>query len=102
MTERYDESTQTLWIHSNATGDDLIPNEEIQQWIDALGGGQTPDGRPLQHVNYVFADADAAEYNHQPLKFARVGTFVGDLEDNEPYDADDGVSFDTKADFGID
>lgn len=100
MTERYDDATGTLWITSNLGEDDLIPNDEIQRWIDALKAQHTPDGRPLRHVNYVFTDAGAAEYNHYPLKFAKIGTYVGSLDDSEPY-AEDGVSFDTKEDFGM-
>lgn len=101
MNERYDEKNSTLWITSDLGGDDLIPNDEIQGWITALAEGRTEDGRALRHVNYVFSDEEAAEYNHHALKFARIGTFVGDLDDSSPFDESDGVSFDTKEDFGI-
>lgn len=101
MTERYDQSNETLWIASAIGEDELIPNEEIQQWIDALKVHHLPDGRPVRHVNYVFTDHGAAEYNHYPLKFARLGTYVGSLDDPDPFDEEDGVSFDTKDDIGM-
>lgn len=101
MSQRYDEENETLWIKSLATADDLVPNDEIQEWITALKRGQAPDGRSIRHVNYVFEESGAAEYNHQALRFARLGTFVGNLDDNEPYDSDDGVSFEPREDFGI-
>lgn len=101
MAQRYDEETETLWIQSLATGDDLVPNDEIRDWTEALERGRTPDGESIRHVNYVFQDRRAAEYNHQALRFARLGTYVGDLDDNEPYSDAEGVEFTTQEDFGI-
>ena len=101
MAQRYDEQKQTLWITSDLGGDDLVPNDEIQEWITALQEGRLEDGRAVRHINYIFSDREAAEYNHHALKFARLGTYVGDFAGPEPLDEDDGVSFDTKADFGM-
>ncbi len=101
MTERYDNATETLWIVSEIGEDDLIDNDEIQTWIDALKNHHAPDGRAIRHVNYVFTDHGAAEYNHYPLKFAKLGTFVGDLDDPQPFDESDSVSFETKDDIGM-
>lgn len=101
MTERYDQANETIWIASHIGEDELVENDEIQGWIDALKVHHTPDGRPLRHVNYVFIDAGAAEYNHYPLKFAKIGTFIGDLDDPAPFDENDGISFDTKDDIGM-
>ena len=100
MNERYDEQTGTLWIASALGPDDLVPNDEIQGWIDALKAGRTPDGRELHHLNYVFANEEAADYNYHALKFARIGACVGTLDDPRPV-GDDAVDFDTKDDFGI-
>lgn len=101
MTERYDQATETLWIHSTIGEDDLIEEEIIQTWIDAIKNHHTPDGRPVRHVNFVFEDYGAAEYNHYPLKFAKLGTFVGSLEEPVPFAEGDHVSFDTEDDFGM-
>lgn len=101
MTERYDEHNETLWIWCTLGEDDLIAEDEIQGWIDALKRQHAPDGRPIRHVNYVFLDHGAAEYNHYPLKFAKLGTYVGSLDDPLPFDEADGVSFDTKDDIGM-
>lgn len=100
MNERYDDQTGTLWLECNLGPDDLVPNDEIQTWIDALKAGRTADGRELNHVNYVFSDEEAANYNYHALKFARVGAYVGSLGKPRPV-GDDEVAFDTKDDFGI-
>lgn len=100
MNEQYDETSKTLWIACDLGPDDLVPEDEIQGWIDALKAGRTTDGRELARVNYVFSDRESAEYNHHALKFARVGTYVGNLDEKEPLDEDE-VSFATEDDFGI-
>lgn len=100
MNERYDEKSGTLWVACDLGPDDLVANEEIQGWIDALKAGRTKDGRDLKRVHYVFSDREAAEYNHHALKFARVGTYTGSLQNPEPLDEDE-VDFATKDDFGI-
>ena len=100
MNERYDEKSGTLWIACDLGPDDLVANDEIQGWIEALKKGRTDDGRALERVNYVFSDNGAAEYNHHALKFARVGTYTGSLTSPKPLDEDE-VDFATKDDFGI-
>jgi hypothetical protein len=101
MASRYDKKTETLWVKSLATGDDLVPNDEIREWVNALKRGRTPEGQPVRRINYVFQDPRAAEYNHQALRFAKLGTYVGDLVENEPYESAEDVEFTTEEDFGI-
>ena len=101
MNERYDDVAETLWVTCDLGEDDLIPNEEIQKWIDALKERYLPDGRPLRHVNYVFSDRGCAEYNHYPLKFAKIGTFLGTLQEPEPFDEMGSASFEAADDFGM-
>ena len=98
---RYEETTQTMWIYKDYHGgDDLVSKDEIKRWSGALKSGQTDSGQPLQRVNYVFPDTASAEYNASALAFARLGTFVGDLEAPTKFGGDT-PSFDTKEDFGI-
>ncbi len=100
MNERYDETNKTLWVACDLGPDDLVPEDDIQGWIEALKEGRAPDGREIQRINYVFDDRESAEYNHHALKFARIGTWVGSLDENEPFD-EDAVSFATEDDFGV-
>jgi hypothetical protein len=97
--QRYDEKTQTIWI-DRGDSEELIPRHELQSWVQAIKQGVTADGRALRFVNYVFSSEAAAEYNHQPLDFARVGTYVGGLESSVRFHGE-GSSFDTVEDFGI-
>lgn len=102
--QRYDASTETMWVsYDFDSSDTLVPNDELRQWIKSLKEGETPDGQPLEAVNYVFSDEESAEYNHQALAYANVGTYVGSLDDHEAFEPEEGTpSFDTKEDFGID
>lgn len=100
---RYDKKHQTMWVyHDFDKPKTLVPADELKDWSNQRNKGETKDGRPLAQVNYVFAHEQSAEYNHQPLAFAKMGVYVGDLDDSEPYQSDDGEpSFETRKDFGI-
>lgn len=103
QTQRYDDQTQTLWLHrAYDDPDTLVPDEEASRWSKAVRDGKGPDGKPLRAVNYVFAHDDTAEYNHHALAFARLGTYTGTLDAPKAWgDDDDAPSFETKEDFGI-
>ena len=77
----------------------LVPNEEIQSWTDVLSDGEDDKGRKVDHVRYVFDDADTAKYNQQPLAFAKLQTYLAG-DDGEKALGDD-PSFSTREDFGI-
>lgn len=100
--QRYDEKTKTMWIYKDLGPDELVPNEELRDWVEQKKIGETADGRPIDAVNYVFADPKCAEYNAQPLSFASMGVYTGNLDSPEKYDSAEGSpEFDTKEDFGI-
>ena len=98
----YDASSKTMWVTSDADGDTLVPHEELERWVQIKKQRATPEGQPVEHVNYVFRHRDGAEYNHQALAFTGLGTFVGDRDRQERFDNDETPSFGTRADFGID
>ncbi len=100
---RYDKKHKTMWVYREFDKPKtLVPNAELQQWVDQRKAGQTDDGDPLETVNYVFSSEQSAEYNHQPMSFTKIGVYVGDLDDHDKYQSDDGEpSFDTREDFGI-
>ncbi len=100
MTERYDKSTETLWVASDADGETLVDSEELKHYSKALRAGELPDGRSVSHVHYVFSDKEGAAYNHQALAFSNLGTFVGTLDSPGAFDAD-APDFETKKDFGM-
>lgn len=101
--KRYDDDAKTMWVYRVFDKPKtLVPRDELQEWSQRLDEGELSDGRPLEGVHYVFSNEATAEYNHQPLSFAKLGVHVGDLEDNEPYESPEGgPDFDTKEDFGI-
>ncbi len=78
----------------------LVPNDEIQKWTGVLRDGEDEKGRKVDHVRYVFADRDTAEYNQQPLAFAKLQTFVATDGDEKPFGDD--PNFSVREDFGID
>ena len=96
---RYDTATKTLWVSCHLDADSLVDTSELNTWTKALSAGQTADGKPLSTVNYVFSDAESAEYNQQPLSFSRIGTYTGTLQ--APVALGDEPSFTDKSDFGI-
>lgn len=99
--KRYESDTETMWVYRRF--DDamtLVPTEELNLWQSKKKAGMTEDGEPLTHVNYVFHSAETAEYNAQPLSFADLGVYVGDLDNPSEYDGDT-PDFTTKEDFGI-
>ncbi len=103
-TTEYDEDESTMWVYYDFDDPQtLVPNDELRTWIAALEEGETDDGRPLEDVNYIFDDEGSAEYNHQALSFANIGTYVGSLDDPELFESDEGApDFETREDFGID
>lgn len=97
----YDGGSKTLWfLRHYDDPDTLVPNDEIRAHIETLKAGQDEAGRDIAAINYVFVDRATAEYNHQPLSFTQLGTFVGDRHSHEPFD-EDAPSFGTREDFGI-
>jgi hypothetical protein len=100
---RYDENDKTMWVYRKYDKPKtLVPSGELKSLVEQKKAGETADGDPLARVNFVFADEETAEYNHQPLSFSKFGVFVGDLDDNEKYESDDGEpDFETRKDFGI-
>lgn len=100
--QRYDAKTKVMWLYREYDDPDtLVPSDELKSWSKAARDGSAPDGSPLVGVCYVFGHEDTAEYNHAPLQFARVGTFVGSIDDPKPFDSDEELDFATKSDFGI-
>lgn len=99
---RYDKDDATMWVYQSGMKS-LVPKQDLKNWVERLKAGQTRDGEPLEHVNYVFGDQKNAEYNHQPLTFSNIGVYLGDLDNPKKYEAPDGdPDFETKKDFGID
>ncbi|QDG54621.1 hypothetical protein FIV42_28910 [Persicimonas caeni] len=100
---RYDKKNKTMWVYREFDkSKTLVPSDELQGWVKQKQSGETDDGEPLEHVNYVFADEQTAEYNHQPMSFSNLGVYVGDLDDHEKYQSEEGEpEFSTKKDFGI-
>jgi hypothetical protein len=100
---RYDKKNKTMWVYRDYDKPKtLVPSAELKGWVEQRKAGETEDGEPLEQVNYVFADEQSAQYNHQPLSFSNVGVFVGDLDDNEKYQSEEGdPEFETRKDFGI-
>jgi len=100
---RYDEDTETVWVaYDFREPETLVPNEQLREWISVVQKGETEDGRSVAEVNYVFAEEASAAYNYQALAYGDIGTYVGTLEDCEPYESDeDAPDFETKKDFGI-
>lgn len=100
---RYDKKHKAMWVYRKFDKPKtLVPNAELKGWVDKRNDGQTDDGQPLKAVNYVFADSQTAEYNHQPMAFSKIGVYVGDLDDHDKYQSEGGEpSFDTREDFGI-
>lgn len=99
MTQRYDATTQTLWISSDLDEDSLLPSDELETLAGYLQAKKMPDGRPVGSINVVFTNRGAAEYNESALSFSRVGTFVGTL--NNPSKFSDSTEFGVKEDFGV-
>jgi hypothetical protein len=98
---RYDADTETMWVYRKFDKDKtLVPTDELNLWQSKKKAGQTEDGDPLKHVNYVFGAAETAEYNAQPLSFADLGVYVGSLDSPKEYDGET-PDFSTKEDFGI-
>lgn len=99
---RYDADQKLMWVYrSFPKPKTLVPEDELQKWIDALKAGETPEGDELELVRYVFPEEETAEYNHQALTYARIGTFLGDLDNPVPFEAGDEPNFETREDFGI-
>lgn len=70
-----------LWVHwPDLTGQVLLGRDKLQPYIDALIDRVGPDGKAVSAVNFVFAEHDAAAYNHDSLAFARIGVYT----DGEP------------------
>lgn len=101
---RYDKSNKTMWVYRKFDKPKtLVPNDELKSWAERRKAGETDKGEPLEQVNYVFADAQTAEYNHQPMSFSKLGVYVGDLDDHEKYQSAEGdPDFETRKDFGMD
>ena len=97
----YDSDSKTMWVTSDADADTLVPNEELKRWVQVKKEGKNSEGKPVDFINYVFKNRPAAEYNHQALAFSGLGTYIGDRDSQERFDADEEPSFDTRADFGI-
>lgn len=100
---RYDKKKKTMWVYRDFDKPKtLVPSDELQGWVKQKQAGETNDGDPLEHVNYVFPSEQAAEYNHQPLSFSNLGVYVGDLDDHKKYQSEEGEpEFSTKKDFGM-
>ncbi len=100
---RYDKKKKTMWVYREyEKPKTLVPNDELKTWNEQRKRGETEDGQPLEHVNYVFPSEQTAEYNHQPLSFSNIGVYVGDLDDKEKYQSEEGdPEFETRKDFGI-
>lgn len=100
---RYDKKNQTLWIYRKFDKPmTLIPKDELQAWSKELGAGESADGKPLKSINIVFGDEQSAEYNQQPLAYAKLGVFVGDLDNPARFSgSEEAPSFETRSDFGI-
>lgn len=78
----------------------LVPKEELKRWTNVVDAGRDDEGRDVDAVRYVFDDEETAEYNHQPLGFAGLQTFVIRDGDEEPWG--DEPDFSVREDFGID
>lgn len=101
-TDKYDAKDKTMWLYRDyGSADTLVPDAEMDGWSAAVRKGETPDGDPLKAANYVFTDRGAAEYNHQPLAFSKLGCYVGKESAKRPYSSGDDPSFESKEDFGL-
>jgi hypothetical protein len=96
----YDEDTRTVWVYKDYDEDTLVPNDELKEWIRIKQEGETSEGQPVDRVNFVFSGEGAADYNHQALQYAGLGTYIGDHDEQRPHDADE-IDFEAREDFGI-
>jgi len=94
----YDEKTKTVWVASDLDADSLLPSSETRHWSQVLSAGKLEDGREVSAVNYVFSDAESADYNSAALSFLKLGAYTGSLKSPKPLG---GPDFETKEDFGI-
>lgn len=77
----------------------LVPKKELGHWTEVIEDGEDDQGRTVDAVHYVFDNETTARYNHQPVTFAGLKTFVDAGEGEEPYGDDPGFS--VRKDFGI-
>ena len=77
----------------------LVPKDELQRWQRVLDDGKDDDGRPVEAVRYVFDDEASAKYNHQPLAFAGLESYVDTGGGDQP--VGDDPDFSVREDFGI-
>lgn len=97
----YDGASQVVKIYRTMPdAKSLVPNEELRKWTKVAQDGKDEKGRAVKAVRYIFDDPDAARYNHQPLAFAGLQTFV--VEGGKENPVGDDPSFSTREDFGID
>ena len=101
---RYDEKTKTYWVaYDLGDSESLVPNDELRGWIKAVKKGKSKEGKEVEAVNYIFADEENAEYNHQALAYGNIGTYVGSHKKKQKFESAEGTpEFGTEEDFGID
>lgn len=97
----YDPQDQILWVHWPALqGRARVTREQLQPFIDLLIDKNHPDG-PLRAIRFLFQDREAAAYNHDSLKFARIETFIEEAGRRIPLQPGSSPSFSVREDFGI-
>ena len=97
----YDGDNQLIKVYrSFSKPKTLVPNGELQKWTDIVKAGEDDKGRTVKAVRYIFDDEETARYNHQPVAFAGLQTYVETKAGEEPYGDD--PNFSVREDFGID
>ena len=97
----YDRNSETLWVDwTDVSGQHLIDREALRPFVEILRDGQQgPD--PVSKVNFVFEDEGCARYNHDSLKFSRIGTWLLHSGVRRPLNAANSPDFDVREDFGM-
>lgn len=96
----YDSKAQRIKVYrSFAKSKTLVPKDELKRWTDVVSAGKDDQGRPVKAVRYVFNDEETARYNHQPVAFAGLETFVE--SDGDEKSIGDDPNFSVREDFGI-
>lgn len=97
----YDPDEELIKVYrSFSASKTLVPKEELNRWRHVVERGEDDQGRSVEAVRYVFDDVETAKYNHQPITFAGLETYVESNGDEES--VGDDPKFSVREDFGID
>ncbi len=97
----YDADNRTIKVYrSFQKPKTLVPKDELKRWTNVVDAGRDDQGRKVDAVRYVFDEEETAEYNHQPVAFAGLKTFV--IRDGKEVPWGEEPKFSVREDFGID